>query len=335
MNNAGNWSALAPDGVSPSNALALADETAMVRFGADHRSVRLTSSTGGLDHTLRRSLPGLNITQFNDIRFWLRGNRLADGSPGRPFYLEVRLASAAMGLNDPGNTWRRFLPITQVDAWDLVILSLDNLPLAVRSAVNMIQFRCVNDSAPFVCFLDDLLAVREEMIGDAESALLALLNEVVAIDGNDVPAFITHPEGTPDQRIPSIRITMYDIQYVRELNSSSRKRRDYTATSFRMAPMSVHYDLYYFIDVYAETRQDKTELMEFVLRTLSPSVALLVNGMQLLLEWVTMDPLDQTGRRRSDRELLYFKVGTRQEVGTLEVVTPPYAAITLVSDQKP
>lgn len=128
---------------------------------------------------------------------------------------------------------------------------------------------------------------------------------------------------------------MYDIQYVRELNSSSRKRRDYTATSFRMAPMSVHYDLYYFIDVYAETRQDKTELMEFVLRTLSPSVALLVNGMQLLLEWVTMDPLDQTGRRRSDRELLYFKVGTRQEVGTLEVVTPPYAAITLVSDQKP
>ena len=98
--------------------------------------------------------------------------------------------------------------------------------------------------------------------------------------------------------------------------------------------MSIAYDLYYFIDVYADTRAHKTQIMEFVLRTLSPSNVLLVNATEVPIEWVTVEPLDDTGKWRSDRELMYFKVATWQEVGIAEPVTPPYQAITIEVDQK-
>jgi hypothetical protein len=334
MNNAANWKALAPDGVAPSSAIALSDEAVEVRFGVDKASGRITAGAGAQGHSLRRSLPNLDLTGFDDIRFWLKGSRVADGSPGRPFYLEMRLASATMGLSDPDNTWKYFLPVGRIYDWDLVRLDLDTLPAPVRTAVNLIELRCVDDSQTFVCFLDDMVAVREAMIGDSDAALLALLHNRVNLNGTPVPAFITHPENPPEQKIPSIRLTQYDIQYVRERTTFDRTRRDYGTEGFRMSPARIFYDLYYFIDVYANSRQDKTQLMEFVLRTLSPDTEIVVNNMQLRLEWVTIEPLDETGKWRSDRELLYFKISTCQESGAFEEATPAYKGVVLQVDQK-
>lgn len=334
MDNAGNWKALAPDGVTLSAEFSMTNDLVHYRFGSDKTSGKISATSNALNHTLQRPLPNLDLTNFDDIRFWLSADRPASGTPERPFYLEIRLASAALGLSNAGNTWRRFLPVQNTDNWDLVRLHLDDVPGAIRNSVNLIQLRVADASAPFTCFLDDVLAVKEEMIGDVDAGLLALLDKNFSSNGTLVPAVITLPENPPAIGIPSIRISQYDLQYARERTNFNQLRGDYTAGGFRLSPVSISYDVYYFIDVYGDTRSQKTQIVEFVLRTLSPRCELIITGTQQLLEWVTVEPLDDTGKWRSDRELLYFKVAVRQEIGIFEPVVPPYANISLVTDQQ-
>lgn len=334
MDNANFWRAYAPDGVTPSTELSMTNDSTHVRFGADRKSGCITASSNALHHVLQHSLAALDLTSFDEIRLWLWSSRGADGSEAQPFFLEVRLASATMSIQDPANTWSRYLSASQAETWELVRLSLDGLQTAVREAVNLIQLRCVNTTVAFTCYIDDVLAVREEMIGDVDAALLELLHQQVRVDGALIPAFFIHPENPPEELIPSIRIMQYDIQYDSSRTSVVRSRSDFTTSGFRLRPTSIAYDLYYAVDVYAHSRQQKTQVMEFVLRTLSPCSALFVNGVQIRLEWITISPLDETGKWRSDRELLYFKVATRQENGPAEWVTPPYRDVSIGLDQK-
>ncbi len=335
MDDATRWKALAPDGVTPSTELSITNDTTLVRFETDKKSGLITASVKAKNHLLRQNLPAaLDLTGFDEIRLWLWSNRVANGSLAQPFFLEMRLASAAMGLQDPANGWMRSFQAPQAGEWQFVRLGLGDLPSPVRSAVNQLQLRCVDATTAFTCYLNDILAVHEEVIGDVDAALLEQLHQKASIAGTPVPAFLTHPENPPQAVIPSIRITQYDIQYSRERTTSVRARSDFTTTTFLERPMSIAYDLYYFIDVYADTRANKTQVMEFVLHTLSPSNVLIVNATEVPIEWVTIEPLDDTRKWRSDRELLYFKVATRQEVGIAEPVTPPYQAITVEVDQK-
>src|SRR5947209_3372303 len=131
MDNASLWRALAPDG-TPSTELTLVNDAAQVRFGPDKKSGQITASTNSLNHRLQRTLPAIDLTNFDEIRLWLWSSRSADGSPAQPFFLEVRLASAAMSLQDPANPWLRYMRVSQVEAWEFVRLSLDDLPSQVR-----------------------------------------------------------------------------------------------------------------------------------------------------------------------------------------------------------
>ncbi len=332
MNDATQWSAFAPDGITPSTELQISTDATVVRFGKDQRSGRITASSAAQNHLLRRALPALDLSSFDEIRLWLWSPLVADGSAAQPFFLEVRLGSAAMGIQHPNNKWSRSLAVPQASMWHLARLDLNDLPGEVRSAVNQVQLRCISSRA-FTCYLDDVLAVREEMIADVDAALLALLHEQISINATAVPAFFVHPENPPTAVIPSIRITQYDIQYNGERTSPVQARSDYSGNGFRLRPASIAYELYYAIDVYADTRQHKAQILEFVLRTIAPYSVLLVNGTQVPIEWATISPFDDTGRFRSDRELLYFKVLTRQEVGRSEQATPPYQAVTITVDQ--
>jgi hypothetical protein len=332
MDNASLWRALAPDG-TPSTEFTLVNDPVHVRFATDKESGQITASTNALNHRLQRTLPATDLTNFDEMRLWLWCSRVGDGTSTHPFFLEIRMASATMNLQDAGNTWIRYLPVSQINSWEFVRLDINDLPVQIRSAVNLIQLRCIDATTAFTCYIDDVLAVREEMIGDVDNALLALLHQQVSIAGTTVPAFFVHPENPPTLGIPSIRITQYDIQYDSERTFSVQARSDFTPTVFRLRPRSIGYSLYYAIDVYADTRQHKAQVMEFVLRTLSPASYLFVNGTELPIEWMTISPLDDTGKWRSDRELLYFKVLTRQDIGVAEQVAPPYKSISIEVDQ--
>ncbi|HEY3079209.1 MAG TPA: hypothetical protein VGM69_04820 [Chloroflexota bacterium] len=334
MDNPALWPTSAPDGTAPSPELSVAAETGHVRFGADGVSLRLRGTTAALDHRARRDLAGLDLGELDELRFWAQSDRPADGSLARPFFLEVRLASAAMGLADPANGWHRLVPIATANAWELVRLSLADLPAAVRSAVTTLQLRCVDATAPFTLYLDDLLAVREELIADVDAALLARLHGRLTLGGAPVPALISHPENPPTAAIPSIRLTQYGIRLALERMRAVETRSDFTTNGFRTGAAGVPYELFYEIDVFADTRPDKARIAEFVLRTLNPPLGeLLVNDVPLPIEWVAVEPMDPINRGRGDRSLLHFKVLTRQETGTPQPARPPYSSIVVEADQ--
>jgi hypothetical protein len=322
MNNAGFWSALEPDGVTPSTELTLTADATRFRFGADQQSGRISGTANALDHRLQRGLANLDLTGFDELRFWLWSDRLADGAAGRPFFLEARLGSAALPIDNVGNTWSRTLPVGQARTWELVRLSLDDLPAAVRSSANQLQLRCSDDTAGFTCNLDDLLAVREQMLTDVDNALVARLHNQLTLNGNQVAAVLFHAEQQPVVQQPYIQIKQYDVQYVGERTPVVQTRADYSANGLSLRPLSIAYDIFYELDFLAQSRAEKTMIMEFVLRRLSPRSELLVNAVPLTLDWVPVPPYDQSGGLR-DRSLLYFKVATRQEVGAAQPVRLP------------
>ena len=330
MNEATQWSAFGPDGATPSSELTIATDTAHVRFGADARSMRISASTSALDHRIVRTLPDIDLSALDELRLWVWSDRAASGS----FFLEVRLASAATPPGAADNTWQRYLPVTDVSQWELVRLTLSDLPSSIRRAVNRVEVRCIDAAAPFECYFDDFLAVRDEMITDVDAGLLSALDKQLTLDGTAVPAVLYVAENPQQQALPYLRLTHYDIQLASERDLRSQTRTDFGVTGFQLRPVSVAYDLYYEVDAFADTRAHQTRMLEFVLRTFGPAGQVIANGVGLPVEWVPVDPLDVAGRLRNDRPLLHFRVKTRQEVGTPTRATPPFNEIALSVDQK-
>jgi hypothetical protein len=330
MNNPGLWHAFQPDGITPSAQINLSADATRFRFGTDQVSGRVSATTSALGHQVQRSLANLNLGNFDELRFWAWSDRTADGSASKPFFLEARLGSAALPVGSAGNTWSRVLPVSQGSTWELIRLSLSDLPGGVRSAANLLQIRCIEAAASFNFNLDDLLAVREQMITDIDTALLTRLNNTFSVNGNQVQAVIYHPELQPTSQQPFIQIKQYDIQYCGERTPLVQSRADYSGSGFMLRPSNIAYDVFYELDFFAQIRSEKTQIMEFVLQELSPLSHLLVNDVPLTVDWVVMDPFDHNGQLRSDRCLLYFKVATRQEVGPVLVVRPPSTVIVEV-----
>jgi hypothetical protein len=320
MDNAAPWSAFAPDGVTPSTEVSLTIDSSKPRPGADPTAGLVTATSNALNHRLRRNLGPLDLTKFSDLRFWVYSNRAADGTPNRPFFLEVRLASAAMALTDPGNTWQRYVPVSQTGVWEPVRVTLNDLPAAVRSAVSVIQLRC--PAVPFQCDVDDIIAVQDEMVADVDAALAAQLNNILVLGANPVPAVLHPANGTLTQARPYFEITNYDILWCRERTDSNRPRGDYTDAGYVMRPPSNAYELYYQVTAVADDRASQAQMLEFLLRTLPARGALVVNGAPLPMESIMVYPFDQLGGVRTDALPIFYRISTRQEVGTSDAVLP-------------
>jgi hypothetical protein len=319
MDDATPWSAFAPDGVTPSTELSLTIDSSKPRPGADPTAGLITATSNALNHRLVRSLGPLDLTKFGDMRFWVYSNRAADGTPNRAFFLELRLASAAMPLTDAGNTWQRYVPVSQTGVWDPVRVTLNDLPTAVRSAVSVIQLRCA--AVPFQCDVDDIIAVQDEMIADVDAALLAQLNNVLVLS-NPVPAVLHPANGTLTQTRPYFEITNYDILWCRERTDSNRPRGDYTDAGYVIRPPCNAYELYYQVTAVADDRATQAQMLEFLLRTLPVRGALVVNGAPLPMESIMVYPFDQLGGVRTDALPIFYRISSRQEVGTSDAVLP-------------
>lgn len=329
MDSAEPWSAQAPGGAGASTELRLVTDRRVFRLGEGAASGRVEAGAGARGHLLRRALPGLDLSAFDEVRLGVRGSRVADGSPASPFLLELRLASAAMGLDDPGNGWHRFLPVAQAEAWTLARLGLDDLPGPVRRAVNLIQIRCVEAPAAFTCHLDDLIAVREEMIADAEAALVARLDRRVTVDGAAVPAVVHHPDADAPAApaMPFIRIAHGELRLAEERTSSARVRSDFTAQGFRLRSAGIAYDLGYDVDVFAADRRHRNQILDFLLRDLAPHAELIINGVRVPLRLAGTTPRDPG---QPDRMPLRFTIATWQPAaGAPEPVVPAFRGPTI------
>jgi hypothetical protein len=319
LDDASPWFALAPDGVTPSTELSLAIDTSQFPPAAV-TSARVTGSTNALNHTLQRSFAAIDLSTFNELRLWIRGDRPADGTPGRPLFLEMRLASAAMPLNDAGNTWQRYLPVSQAGVWEPVRVSIADLPAAIRGGMTVMQLRCA--FAPFACNIDEILAVRDDMVTDVDQALLAILDQGLSLGGNAVPAVLHPANGVLAQARPYLEITNYDILFSRERTDSNRPRVDYSDKGYTIGPGSNAYELYYQVKAVADDRASQSQMLDFTLRALPARGGLLVNGVVLPMEAITVYAFDQPGGVRTEDIPLFYRISVRQETGPADLVSP-------------
>jgi hypothetical protein len=315
MNNAAVWSAISPDGVTPSGEIAMADDTSRFRYGADATSGRLTASAAALNHLLRRTLAAIDLSASDELRFAINADRDTGESGVKPFFLEVRLASAAMSFATPANTWHRFLPVARAGAWELVRLDLTGLHPAVRAAVNGMQLRCVDASRAFTCNVDDVVAVRNEMFADVEATLQRRLHQKVVLNGSPVPAVIHVPDVSLPPR-PFLRIVLRDVRFADPRTPGTSTRCDFSSDGYRLRLAGAGYDLYYQVDVWADDRPSQTRLLEFALGEL------VVNGAPLPMTMIEVRPRDLIGGARTDRVGFHYRIGARLESPAASPVKP-------------
>src|SRR5207248_4009032 len=101
--DAGAWQAR-DSGGGPSNEIAIAERA------APPGGLEISATTGALGHYVERADPAHDLSAFEDLRLLLGGDRVADGSEAAPFFLELRLGSAAAAVGSAQNQWARLLP---------------------------------------------------------------------------------------------------------------------------------------------------------------------------------------------------------------------------------
>ena len=145
--------------------------------GAGTASNRLTALTGatGARAEFLPAVP-LNLAAYSELRLWVRATMRADGSPARPFALEFSYLDAA---DAPGEEHRWFVPVNEPGTWEQRRIGIET---DRRGAITRFRFTCLTDR-PFVCLVDELLAVRDEMLADAEAALVERLDGQVTLPG--------------------------------------------------------------------------------------------------------------------------------------------------------
>ena len=144
--------------------------------GASNRFV--ASGAASATATMTFGAAGLDLRGFDELRFWIIADRRADGTSNAPFYLELFY----IDLGSPAIEFRWFVSVNASGHWEHRTVGLGANP---RSAVGTIGFRALQPTA-FACAIDELLAVREEMLHDAERALTVEIERDVAIAGLSV-----------------------------------------------------------------------------------------------------------------------------------------------------
>jgi hypothetical protein len=144
---------------------------------AGQHSLRLTAASGAQGATASYTPASpTDLTGFDELRFWLYADQVADGSTARPFLLEL-------GYDDAGDTagdqHRWVVPVTRPRAWEQHRIGL---AAERRSAITRWSLGCHTDR-PFRALIDDLLAVTENPLHDVEVALVELLDAPITLPG--------------------------------------------------------------------------------------------------------------------------------------------------------
>jgi hypothetical protein len=156
-------------------ALSVSADTQILISGA--ASNRMASGGGALA-AFAEFVPGalLDLSKFDELRFWVRANLPADGSRPQPFILEF----SYVDQNDAaGEQHRWFVPVNLKNTWEQRRIGIEN---ERRSAINRLRFTCLSNGS-FSYNIDEFLAVREEMMADVEQALASRLEEQSVLPG--------------------------------------------------------------------------------------------------------------------------------------------------------
>ncbi|KQN29388.1 hypothetical protein [Sphingomonas sp. Leaf38] len=326
----GAWTALSSDGMTPSAGLTIVGDAATETPSGDARSLVAQSAGPVLDHRLRRSIAPLDLAPWPELRLTWQANIATGSRADSPFFLELRLGSAAAPIGSPGNDWRRRLPLDRADRWESPRFSLIDLPPLVRAAVNQIELRCVANT-PFVARLDALAAARASIPADIDAALLARLDAKISIAGVPVAAQIVAAGAPLPATLPLLLLQPYDLQPAWALDAAGVTPADFTGGGLRLRGASEAVTLDYAVEARAATRADQAALVDFLLDALPRQGTIAVNDAALRLEWVTAPVRDRAFA--IERQLIHLRVTAWRERG-VPVVVVPVKAITTTIDPR-
>lgn len=167
---------------SPKKPMFEATSIASSPWGDTGTCNRVIAQAGAAGSTiLFKPLPPLDLSQFDELRFWIRGSTRADGSDKSPFYLSFSFHDSA---DLPGDTHNWLVPINTADRWEQRRIGIDK---DRRKSVYAFRFSCQTDQS-FVFSVDELLAVREDSFMDVESAIIKRLIHTIQLPGVvDIP----------------------------------------------------------------------------------------------------------------------------------------------------
>jgi hypothetical protein len=118
--------------------------------------------------------PPLDLGAYDELRLRIRATRPADGSEVNPFFLEFSYNDAGDGT---GDEHRWLVPIARSGAWEQRHFGIES---DRRGQVSRFRLTCL-DGAPFECWVDQLLAVREELVADLEGSLARALDGTIPL----------------------------------------------------------------------------------------------------------------------------------------------------------
>lgn len=254
------WHALTP-ALAPSTEIALAADGAGHPFAASPGSLLASISPGAAGHRLRRVLPATDLDAFDRLDLWFRTDRPLFGLPDDALRIRLRLGSAALSLDAPGNTWSRFLVGQARAGWSFAAISLADLPPAIRGAVSQVEFVVDGvDGQPHRLWLDALTAAAPRMTEDVDQALMAWLDGVFLLGGTPVPARLA--PGTAPQ--PFIRATQFGARRARDRDPVGFRRLERDDAGVLAWPAPEAWDLSYRFDPVATARPQLAAILDFL-----------------------------------------------------------------------
>jgi hypothetical protein len=326
------WRAHRPDGAA-STAISITAAPPRTPVSASG-TVQIAADASASGHYLETTIGATDLSSFSDLQLYISGSAAASSAAAEPFYLELRLGSAASPVGSVANSWQRFIPLSQPGGWEAIPLSLADLPAAVRNQVTTIRLTSVLGSAWSVA-LDRILAVHDDMLTDADAAIHARLATRLTFNGHAVPAELA-PSSIAPPAEPYLRISNYDVQPNLASSPMTARRTDYTGNGFALRPPASVYDVYYAVEAIAADRPAATALLDFVLGELAPVSMVLSRDRPTRVEWIdapgTAAP--PVAAPPSDHPVLHFRLTTsRTATAVAEPVVPVFNVVNVEVDQ--
>lgn len=269
---------------------------------------------------------------FQELRFWLRSSRVDNGqSPDQGFYLSFTVASDTFSQE-----W--FIPVKRKETWELYRFWLGDLPEPLLEAVTSMRISALDTNQSFQVVLGNVIATTPEPIQDVDAELLNRLDNrfQVAIQNEliSVPAFLELPENPGDRTRPYILITPWSVQLQRERGGSGEITDNYRRTQkvlpeggslevieVAQRPAMKQVLLEYAIDIFADNRLQKAQLLDSVLADFSRHLYLVINLEPLTVTSFNPSPERATEFAVPGRTPLYLQVTVDVEAGDRRFTT--------------
>lgn len=302
---------LAVPWVASSPLWSVAADPSAAALGRDGVGMQIRAAAGELSDPApsaeRGFTPPLDLRGADELRLWLRCTRAADGGPTRPFYLALEATT------DPpaaGTSWRRLLPVPQPEVFALHRLWLGDMPAALRQAVGILRLQSLDATTAFTAAVDDIVAVRPEPVGDVEAVLVARLEEVVG-----APAVLLDvPENPGTRTRPFVLVTPWSVVPLDRLAASDEVIDNYTDDGAFVRPAPASLQLEYRIDVFADDRASKAQVLDAIIGSILADARLVVANVPLVLG--PFVPSDETAATiEPGRTPLFVRVTTEVETG--------------------